>query len=81
MYHSHFLQLFLHPVTMTNQVHIKNDVLLAHHFFIYNTYFPYHIWIVVGYNNNLVQASHSFLSKTVFAPFSTPSAIIFNSKV
>ncbi len=54
---------------MTNQVHIKNDVLLAHHFFIYNTYFPYHIWIVVGYNNNLVQASHSFLSKTVFTPF------------
>ena len=43
----------------------KNDVLLAHHFLyiIYNTYFPYHIWIMVDYNNNLVQASHSFLSK------------------
>ena len=52
----------------------KSDVLLSTSLFIniYNTHFPHHILIKGGYNNNLVQTSHSFPSKIVFVPLFLP---------
>ena len=69
-----FLTAILHLVTMINLVHIKVMCFLAHHFLsiIYNTHFPHHILIKGGYNNNLVQTSHSFPSKIVFVPLFYP---------
>ena len=65
-----FLTAILHLVTMINPVHIKVMCFLAHHFLSIIIIHIFHVIFLIkgGYNNNLVQTSHSFPSKIVFVP-------------